>query len=1294
MTGENEMKHIDIHNDRIRQARGRFRAMAATYCLGVFNDNFFKQAVLLLSVSAGLSFLQGFAASLFALPFILFSACGGWLADRFSKKKVILGAKALEIVAMIVGAAGLLLGSWSLILAMLFIMGMQSAFFNPALNGAIPELYPRDYVPRANGVIKLVTTLAILAGIACAGISLDQQWIDTAVPFGLVLVALVVVSVAVAGFLTGFGVHGSSSAGVRPPFPWLGPVNSIRDLRKIIVDRQLRWAIIADVFFYFLASLVILTVNVLAIDQLGLSQTSTSLMSMSLMVGICIGAALASKRVLMEDWSRSIPAAAFAMGGGLFLAGVSVLLPVAAQPWWLGASLAGTGIAGGFFLIPVTSFLQVRPADSHKGRVLAAANFCGFTGILCSGFLFNLFDTLLPPAAIMAVLASASLLFSVGALFARTGAGPIAGLLLRRLLSLRYRVEVKGLDALDVEDGKGVLFLPNHPALIDPVIVMSILLSRFRPRPLSDESQASMPVVRQFLRFVDPITLPDLHTSGRKGRNGVKTAIETVVNNLNNGEQILLYPAGRLYRSSQEQLLANSAVQTILDTAVNVQVVLIRTTGLWGSSFSRAGGRAPSLLGNMKKHIWALLASGLFFMPKRTVNVELLRDRRITSLEGRREINSYLENFYNSTVRQNTHVPYFWWQGSTPRVLPEPETIAFNGNIDGVPDSVKRQVLEKLGYIAEKDVKISDHLANDLGIDSLSLMEFVVWLENEFGVGIDDSSSFNTAEDCVLAACGRFSGGGADVEIKEMNQQWFAGDDSPLVFEKGANLVECFFRQFTKDPKKVLFADRISGCRTNRQIVTSLFVLKPLLEKLSGDTIGIMLPPSVSASITYLASLVSGKTPVMLNWTGGIATMDHGLALTETSTVVTARKLYQRIEEQQGMDLSSLPVQWFFLEDVAEDVSLSTKLFAFLKTYLCPRSLCRARISETAAILFTSGSESRPKAVPLTHENIIANMEDFSGLASFSSSDRLLGMLPPFHSLGLVGTIILPLCSGLKTVYHANPTESQLIAGIIDNYKATVTIGTPTFLDGILQSGTKEQLKSLRLVFTGAEKCSAEVFDHLRHAAPGAILCEGYGITECSPLVSLNTPEANATGTVGRVLPSIDYAIIDPEKGVRVEKGRQGILLVRGRSIFGGYLKQEESKGFRSFENRRWYDTGDFVCEDENRNLHFCGRQKRFVKLAGEMISLPAIENALHESFKEDGGEGPRMAVETAGSDGHPEIVLFSTFEVDRQTVNSHLRRSGLSPLHHIRRIEMVTEIPILGSGKTDYQSLKRLLAA
>ena len=168
------MKKKDNHHDRIRQARGRFGAMAATYSLGVFNDNFFKQAVLLLSVSAGLSYLQGFAASLFALPFILFSACGGWLSDRFSKKKVILGAKALEIGAMTVGAAGLLLGNWSLILAMLFIMGMQSAFFSPALNSTIPELYPQDYVPRANGVIKLVTTLAILAGIACAGVSLDQ----------------------------------------------------------------------------------------------------------------------------------------------------------------------------------------------------------------------------------------------------------------------------------------------------------------------------------------------------------------------------------------------------------------------------------------------------------------------------------------------------------------------------------------------------------------------------------------------------------------------------------------------------------------------------------------------------------------------------------------------------------------------------------------------------------------------------------------------------------------------------------------------------------------------------------------------------------------------------------------------------------------------------------------------------------------------------------------------------------------------------------------------------------------
>ena len=280
---------------QIKKGRSRFIAMAITYFLGAFNDNFFKQAAMLLAVTAGLSGLQGTATMLFSLPFILFSAHAGWFADRFSKKNVVVGAKILELGAMLVGAYGIISMNWSFILAMVFIMAAQSTLFGPAINGSIPELYPKEYVTTANAVIKLVTTLAILAGIGLAGVALDQSWYATAIPFGNLLVAILVLVVSGIGVLVSFGVVKRPAAGARESFPWLGPVHSLVDLYKVRKDRLLLTAISGDAFFYFISSIVVLVINVMGLTQLNLSQTMTSLLVVCLMVGVCAGSFLAAK---------------------------------------------------------------------------------------------------------------------------------------------------------------------------------------------------------------------------------------------------------------------------------------------------------------------------------------------------------------------------------------------------------------------------------------------------------------------------------------------------------------------------------------------------------------------------------------------------------------------------------------------------------------------------------------------------------------------------------------------------------------------------------------------------------------------------------------------------------------------------------------------------------------------------------------------------------------------------------------------------------------------------------------
>jgi long-chain-fatty-acid--[acyl-carrier-protein] ligase len=345
-------------------------------------------------------------------------------------------------------------------------------------------------------------------------------------------------------------------------------------------------------------------------------------------------------------------------------------------------------------------------------------------------------------------------------------------------------------------------------------------------------------------------------------------------------------------------------------------------------------------------------------------------------------------------------------------------------------------------------------------------------------------------------------------------------------------------------------------------------------------------------------------------------------------------------------------------------------------------------------ILFTSGSESLPKAVPLSHANLLSNLRDVLQTIQIRRDDSMLGMLPPFHSFGLTITMLAPLCAGLRVVHYPNPTEGPVLARLTARWRPSMVLGTPTFLAGIARAAGAGELASVRLAVTGAEKCSEQVYALVAERCPGAKIIEGYGITECSPIVSANNDVAPQPFTIGRVLPSLRHVIVNEDTGKPVLPGEAGMLLVSGPSVFAGYLGQEGNGPFVESDGARWYRTGDLVAERADGCLVFKGRRKRFVKLGGEMVSLPAIEEVLVAAFSPPDQDEPCLALETAGDDGAPELVLFTTLELDRATVNDRIRGAGLSGLHNIRRVVRVQAIPVLGTGKTDYRALRTQLAA
>ena len=369
---------------QVRRARKKFLAMAGCYGLGVFNDSFFRQSAMLLAVAAKMNAMQNWIMALFMLPYILFSWASGWLADRFAKRHVVIGAKALEVVAMTFGAIGIITGSWPFILTMVFLMAWQSCLFSPALNGSIPELYPDVYVIRANATLKVVTTAAILAGISVAGLILDVGGTLAGVPTGQMLVGVLVLVIAVVGVIVSFGVPKRPAADAKAKFPWDGPFETFRNLGVIWHDRLLRLIVVADVFVWFVGALLTQVINVLAIQQFGRSKTVASVMLGVWVVGVAVGGLLGSRIAVGKRWYRAFAPCLAGMGVLFILVACVPLLPASAQLPTVFALLGLIAVLGGMVLIPSEGFVQTRPAADRKGAVIAAVNFTAFSGMLLS----------------------------------------------------------------------------------------------------------------------------------------------------------------------------------------------------------------------------------------------------------------------------------------------------------------------------------------------------------------------------------------------------------------------------------------------------------------------------------------------------------------------------------------------------------------------------------------------------------------------------------------------------------------------------------------------------------------------------------------------------------------------------------------------------------------------------------------------------------------------------------------------------------------------------------------------
>ena len=869
----------------------------------------------------------------------------------------------------------------------------------------------------------------------------------------------------------------------------------------------------------------------------------------------------------------------------------------------------------------------------------------------------------------------------------------VLALQIQWLLSLRYRTRTLGLDAIRARGGERILFLANHPALIDPLL-LALALYDLRPLFLADSQQIDRPGIRWLARRYGVRALPDAKELGVAARTEVEQALADCVAQLERGGNVALYPSGHLYRRRREDLRGNSAAHLLAQRVPAARVVLVRTTGLWGSAFSWADGDEPRVDRALKRGLGGLVASGLLFAPRRDVTIEFVEPDELPRAGTREEFNAALEAFYNDHAPPGLRVPYSRWNRRGVETIPDPIEASAQRDTSDVPPATRALVLAHLRELTGIEPREELELARHLGLDSLARAELLTWLEGETGLTLASSTTLETVADVLLAACGEVTSS-LPRRLAPVPRAWKVAVDTERALPAAAKTItEAFLDVVDRGWHRPLVADQTSGMRTAGDVVTAVAALRPLVSAFPGEHMGVLLPASVASAVSVLTTLFAGKTPVMVNWTLGPRHLRSTLDRVGAQRVLTSRALVERLNER-GVELASIADRFVFLEDLAAALTPVAKARAAAAARWRRQSLRRLPVREEAVVLFTSGSEAEPKAVPLTHENVLTNLRDGASVLHIRRDECLLGILPPFHSFGFTVGLGAAFCLGVRVAYSPDPTDAGLLARLVEAYGATALVGTPTFIGGIVQAASVEQLATVRLAVTGAEACPERVRDAIRARAPQAVVLEGYGITECSPIVSIDDEARPRPGSVGRLLPSVEHVVLDPERGTPVPRGTRGMLLVRGPSIFGGYLEYEGPSPFVEHDGRRWYKTGDLVVEDDDGVLWFKGRMKRFVKLGGEMISLPAIEATLETVVARDGEEkGPRFAVVAIGDSERPELVLFTTTAIERGTANEVLRDAGLSGLHSLRRVVPIESLPLLGTGKIDHRALERCQVA